>query len=191
MLERRFDNNVELGSLRVSLWPGIGANGTGLVLHRKDDPAGPPLITIESFSVSTGLMELLRPTPHIRSVRSEGLDGAPHIEVGEIDTNDAVLRILPRVPGKEPLLFNIHQLIVRTVARQSAYVICDHAAQYQTTRRDSFNRQLGVFEGISGIHADVRPDNRRSRSIAASLRDGTTVSDSKPEVSGRGPRRSN
>ena len=191
MLERRFDSNVELGSLRISLWPGIGATGTGLVLHRKDDPAGPPPITIKSFTVSTGLMELLRPTPHIHYVRLEGLeinvaahrdgrtglpaDGSPHIEVSEIDTDDALLRILPRVPGKEPLLFNIHQLTMRTVAR-------NQPMSFVTTLRNAKppgeihssgsvgpwqekdpgltpvagsytfeNANLGVFKGISGI----------------------------------------
>jgi hypothetical protein len=193
MLERRFDSNVELASLRVSLWPGIGATGTGLVLHRKDDPAGPPLIAIKSFSLSTGLMELLRPAPHIHSVRLDGLeitvaahhdgrtglaaDGGPHIEVGEIDTDDALLRILPRVPAKEPLLFNIHRLTMRTVARNQPMSFVTtlrnakppgeiHSAgnfgpwQEQdpglTPVSGSYtfeNANLGVFKGISGILA--------------------------------------
>ena len=192
MLQRRFESDVELGSLRISLLPGIGATGTNLVLHRKDDPSAPPLITIKSFSVSTGLLELLRPTPHIRSVRLYGLeinvgahhdeqigignpDGASHIEVGEIDTDDAVLRILPKQAGKDSLLFNIHQLTMRTVAR-------NQPMSFVTTLRNAkppgeihstgsfgpwqeedpgltpvsgsytFERaDLGVFKGISGI----------------------------------------
>lgn len=191
MLERRFDSNVELGSLRVSLWPGIGATGTGLVLRRKDDVSGPPLISIKSFKVSTGLIELLRSTPHIHNVRLEGLeinvaahhggrngvaaDGASHIDVGEIDTNDAVLRILPGMPGKEPLLFNIHQLTMRTAARNQPMsftaTLRNAKPPGEIRSTGSFgpwqerdpgltpvggsytfeNANLGVFKGISGI----------------------------------------
>jgi hypothetical protein len=59
-LSDRFQSKVELASLQVSVFPGIGVVGAGLTLHHKGRTDVPPLIRIDNFSFAIGLRGIFR-----------------------------------------------------------------------------------------------------------------------------------
>lgn len=72
-LNARFKSDVDLKSLHVSVFPRPAIIGQGLVLrhHGRTDVA--PLIQIESYSASAGLIGLFGSPMHLRTVDLEGL----------------------------------------------------------------------------------------------------------------------
>src|SRR4051794_20305108 len=54
-LSERFESNVELTALRVSLLPHVRVSGTGVVLRHKGRTDVPPLITVGSFTATASL----------------------------------------------------------------------------------------------------------------------------------------
>jgi hypothetical protein len=130
-LEERFDSEVDLGSLKVDLFPSFSAVGEGLVLRRKGQLHLPPLIEIRKFSAETGWMNLLRHPLHVGKVRLEGLQ--LHVPahksesenpntgkqgkqktlafvIDEIDADGTTLETLPKEAGKQPLHFDLYRL---------------------------------------------------------------------------------
>ncbi|HMD99740.1 MAG TPA: AsmA-like C-terminal region-containing protein [Terriglobia bacterium] len=135
-LRERFHCDVQLASFDVSVkMPWVRITGAGLVLR----PAGradlPPLIQVQKFSARAGLIELLRPTKHVGSVRLEGLwiqlpprgkhEGAPPsakppvkkgspgslaVVMDIITADQAQLDFLSSTPGRPPRSFEIHHL---------------------------------------------------------------------------------
>ena len=137
-LGERFDSEVQLESLTVSLLPRPRLSGRGLVLRHKHRTDVPPLVTIASFSGEAGLVGLLSAPLRVSNIRLEGLeinvppggmslnddkpedaddgdsDASPLI-VDHLQSERAVLRILRRKPGKAPRLFEIAQLDMKDV----------------------------------------------------------------------------
>ena len=74
-LEERLDSNVELQAFSVDLFPAVTVRGSGLTLRLRTvtDPAIPPLIQIESFTVHCGIINLLRRPRHFKHVTLEKL----------------------------------------------------------------------------------------------------------------------
>src|SRR4249920_2369305 len=143
-LEERLDSNVELKAFSVDLFPAVAVQGTGLTLRLRTvaDPAVPPLIQIESFTVHCGIIDLLRRPRHFKHVTLAGLvvnippggfkkGVAPSgqtvpvasgfsrkespIIVDELLADGALLRIIPRREGKAPKEFAIHALTMRSL----------------------------------------------------------------------------
>ena len=142
-LRARFDCDVQLATFDVSKqgrW--VRITGTGLALRPLGHPDLPPLIQVQKFSARAGLMELLRPTKHIDSVRLEGLwiqlpprgqhptasapaaktvkkgPAAPLLVVLDTMTADhAQLDLLSSTPGTPPRSFEIHQLTLYGAGR--------------------------------------------------------------------------
>src|SRR5687767_1186059 len=73
-LNERFASEVGLESLDVSVWPRPEVGGTGLTLRHNARTDVPPLITIDRFDASAGVMGLTRKPLHLGTVRLEGLD---------------------------------------------------------------------------------------------------------------------
>jgi hypothetical protein len=75
-LEERFDSDVELKTLSVSLslFPRITAIGEGLVLRHKHRTDIPPMIVIPRFTAYSNFLSLIGTPIHITSVRLEGLN---------------------------------------------------------------------------------------------------------------------
>ena len=139
-LGERFDSEVQLESLTVSLLPRPRLSGRGLVLRHKHRTDVPPLVTIASFSGEAGLVGLLSDPLRVSNIRLEGLeinvppggmslnnnepddaddtdndhDASPLI-VGHLQAERAVLRILRKKAGKTPRVFEIAQLDMRDV----------------------------------------------------------------------------
>ena len=74
-LEDRLDSSVELKAFSVDLFPAVTVRGSGLTLRLRTvaDPAVPPLIQIDSFTVHCGIVDLLRRPRRFKHVTLEGL----------------------------------------------------------------------------------------------------------------------
>jgi hypothetical protein len=136
LLEKRFDR-VQLESLEVRFAPGftllprIAATGSGLSVSLPDRADAPPFITMNEFEVEVGLLGLLADPIRVKSLELDELriqippkqpkesdsgsskgEPPPVFVIDELVADGAVLRILPRDQGKEPLQFDLHQLRV-------------------------------------------------------------------------------
>ncbi|HEX7361543.1 MAG TPA: AsmA-like C-terminal region-containing protein [Bryobacteraceae bacterium] len=144
-LEQRFDADIQLKSVDVSLWPEAKVAGTGLVIRHRGWADRAPLIRIGRFMAETDWGALILGHNHVRRVELQGLKihipprGASafketfshgeEVESGEpghdtthlqffIDTIQAEgtkLIIAPKVPGKSPLEFDIKNLTLHSV----------------------------------------------------------------------------
>jgi hypothetical protein len=74
-LEDRLDSRVELTAFSVDLFPAVTVRGSGLTIRLRTvtDPALPPLIAIESFTVHCGFVDLLRRPRRFKHVTLEKL----------------------------------------------------------------------------------------------------------------------
>lgn len=131
----RFDSRVELESLHVDT-PRMQVTGEGLALHYHDRADVPPLIRIERFSFNLGFLGIIHAPRHIKGAYVESMSitipprerhaavpfssrettkPLPHVLIDEIVCNNTDLVILPRKQGKDPLDFQIHDLVLQSV----------------------------------------------------------------------------
>lgn len=139
-LSQRFQSKVELAGLHVEVFPKITVVGTGLQLRHHNRTDIPPLIQIEKFSFQVGIAGLLRPTKHIDLVRLQHLvitmpprgpktakppkapddeqkkENVPDVVIDKIICDDTDLFTTPTQPGKEPLDWDIHNLVLDSVS---------------------------------------------------------------------------
>ncbi len=143
-LGERFDSEVQLESLTVSLLPRPRLSGRGLVLRHKHRTDVPPLVTIASFSGEAGLVGLLSDPMRVSNIHLEGLEinvppggmslnddkpddaddndnEASPLIVSNLRSERAVLRILRKKPGKTPRVFEIEQLDMKDVGADHAW----------------------------------------------------------------------
>ena len=73
-LNQRFDSQVALESLQVSVFPRPTVSGTGLALRYGGHPDVPPLFTVGAFEASARVWGLLGKPLHLKTVRVENLD---------------------------------------------------------------------------------------------------------------------
>ncbi len=133
-LSEHLDATVELESFQVSTFPALGITGDGLrVRHRKQPADSPPLIEVRHFYAESGLFGLLQRPRRFRTLTIEGLrinvppggldkhddeDGEKEADkqgpvlIDHLVSDDAVLQILSKRPGKDPKTFTIHHLHV-------------------------------------------------------------------------------
>lgn len=135
-IDQRFNGHAELDSLRISVFPRVSVSGDGLVLRTKEGETGPPLISIRHFSAEgspwgllakrvssvhlTGLSIVLPPggerpkleqKPENKPVEGKSKAG---FVIGRIVTDDAHLELLTDKPGKQPLQFEIKNLVMNS-----------------------------------------------------------------------------
>ena len=192
MLSAKFHADVELKEFHVYLFPGARIEGTGLVLRHEGRTDVPPLISIGEFSAEAGILGLLGKPWKIRQVKLKGLviQIPPKAErgkqdwskvrnspvlIGEIVSDDAELRLLPKSADKDPHVFAIHHLVMHSVgldrpAKFSAQLANavppgeidthgsfgpwspDDPGQTSLAAEYTFDKaDLGYFKGISGI----------------------------------------
>jgi uncharacterized protein involved in outer membrane biogenesis len=138
-LGERFDSEVELQTLRVSVLPRVRLDGTGVVLRHRGRRDVPPLITIAAFSAEANLWSLFGRPLRLARVRLDRLEinvpaGGVDLDDDEDDAQDkadpkpdepapqsplvvddllaerATLRILRSSPEKKPRIFEIVRL---------------------------------------------------------------------------------
>jgi uncharacterized protein involved in outer membrane biogenesis len=202
VLADRLDSEVQLDSLDLRVLPRLRAEGVGLTIRHKGRQDVPPLISVEKFAVEGNVFSLLG--RHISIVTLEGLNiqippgGAAAAIKGDgnktadqagadagsdkrayvIDnlvTTDAKLVIVPRMEGKAPKVWAIHDLRMRGVAFDRAMpfeaTLTNGIPPGEIVTRGSFGpwsrdepgetpldgtftfdeADLSVFNGISGI----------------------------------------
>ena len=135
MLRSRFDSDVEIGELHVTVLHGIFVSGKHLVLRHRGRTDVPPLLEIREFSGRMSLLSLFRKPWYIRRVDLKGL--AIHIPpkeeeepeprkkhrdipviVDELISDDGELDLIPRNPEKPIHQFLIHHLLMHSVGLQ-------------------------------------------------------------------------
>ncbi|MFY9528389.1 MAG: hypothetical protein WAR24_05725 [Candidatus Acidiferrales bacterium] len=146
-LSQRFHSEVELSSLRVEIFPRMGVTGEGLSLYYNGRKDLPPLIQIENFTFDLGILGIVRVPHEIQFIRVENMtitmppagEGRPHfpmksdpdsntskrsapqVLLREIEVTDTALVLLPKQAGKEPLEWNLHNLVLRDVGGGRAF----------------------------------------------------------------------
>jgi hypothetical protein len=141
-LAERLDAEVELNAFRVRFLPRVHAEGANLTIRHRGRRDVPPLISVKSFSVQAGLIEIWR--RRIAHVRLDGLEihippGGASIEgagtrdvdddedsdadaeviVTELVAADAKLVIIPRNKAKPPKTWEIHALRMESVSTRT------------------------------------------------------------------------
>ncbi|HEX8816661.1 MAG TPA: hypothetical protein VF753_14275 [Terriglobales bacterium] len=133
-LAARFKSKVELDAFHVSAYPVIRVSGSGLRIFGDSDPNShepgvQPIIAVQEFSFSSGLMSLFRSPMHINTVHLKGLqlnlppkqrwaemkritpkDAKISIIVDKFVSDTAELVINTDRPEKLPLEFSIERL---------------------------------------------------------------------------------
>lgn len=136
-LERRFDSEVTLEAIDVSLWPSPTLAGRGLVLRYQGRTDLPPLISVQRFSGRMGFAGML--TGYVEEVTVDGLEvtipprrrqdmpplggaggtdertGSGSPLIGRLTAGNTRLTVLPRDAGKTPRVFDIHSLELTSV----------------------------------------------------------------------------
>src|SRR4051812_28996587 len=139
-LSWRLDSNVELADLHVRVFPGLHADGGGLVIRRRGQTDAPPLITVKSFTVDTGVLALWR--KHVTYAALDGLDiqippsdersddGADAsaskessgdlalgrgVVIDTLDSSNSRLLLIPREKDRDPKLWTIRSLRMHNV----------------------------------------------------------------------------
>jgi hypothetical protein len=138
-LAARFDSQVELQSLHVATTPHMQVTGEGLTLRYHNRTDVPPLIQIARFSFNLGVLGIIHVPHHVRGVSVENMVitippsehnatpppkrpvPVPRVTFGEIVCNDTTLLILPKKADKDPLDFEIHDLVMRNVGDQKPF----------------------------------------------------------------------
>ena len=192
MLGEKFHADVELKEFHVYLFPGARIEGSGLALRHEGRTDVPPLISIGEFSAEAGILGLLGKPWKIGQVKLKGLviqippkgqRGKQNwskvrdmpVLIGEIVSDDAELRLLPKSADKDPHVFAIHHLVMHSVgldrpAQFTAQLTNavppgeiktkgsfgpwsgDDPGQTPLAAEYTFDKaDLGVFKGISGI----------------------------------------
>jgi hypothetical protein len=196
-LRQRFNSEVELDSLHVNVLPNMSVTGEGLSLRYHNRSDLPPMFHVARFSFNLGVLGVLRVPRHIAGVYVENLtitipprrEGKnrqpageddqrgliPSIIVDEIVCNDTDLVIVPRKAGKDPLDFDIHDLVLKSVGAEKPFDfrgnLTNAKPQGEISTNGSFgpwdrdepgdtpvsgsyqftNADLGPFPGIAGI----------------------------------------
>src|SRR6202022_3107962 len=140
-LSARFDSQVELQSLHVETTPRMQVTGEGLTLRYRNRTDVPPVIQIARFSFNLGFLGIIHVPRHVKGVYVENMvitipprapkaappppprqsAPVPRVIFSEIVCNDTSLIILPKKAGKDPLEFDIHDLVMKNVGNQKPF----------------------------------------------------------------------
>src|SRR6266404_3265818 len=136
-LSSRFDSQVELQSLHVETTPRMQVTGEGLTLRYRNRTDVPPLIQIARFSFNLGVLGIIHVPRHVKGVYVENMiitippsdpnapaqksAAVPRVIFNEIVCNDTTLIILPKKANKDPLDFEIHDLVLNNVGNQKPF----------------------------------------------------------------------
>ena len=132
LLREKFHAEVELKEFHAYLFPGARIEGSGLVLRHEGRTDIPPLISIREFSAQAGILGLPWKPWKVDQVTLKGLviqippkedRGSQNwpkaknlpVLIGEIVSDDAELRMLPKSADKDPHVFAIHHLVMHSV----------------------------------------------------------------------------
>ncbi len=140
-MAHEYKSKVELAAFRVTIpFPLVQCEGENLALHFQGREDLPPLIAVKQFTLRTSLWGLLRNSRRIAYLKLDGFqisipprdgqsDGGASkrfvskfrtARFDEIVSENAVLKILTRKPGKSPLEFDIRDLRLKSSTADGA-----------------------------------------------------------------------
>jgi hypothetical protein len=211
-LSRHFKSAIELESLSVRVWPMVSVTGAGLIVHFHNRLDVPPMFQVKEFSFNLGLSSLFRAEHHISSVMLRNMvitipprekksqveepvpspkQLPPEVVVDRIVCDDTLLLILSKKPGKDPLDFDIHDLVLTSVgpgqpfnfhgnltnAKPKGNIVtvgsfgpwnADEPGDSPVSGKYAFtNADLGPFPGIQGILSSTGKYDGQLNSIHA------------------------
>jgi len=138
-LQQRFNSEVELEELHVNILPQMGVDGEGLSIRYHNRRDLPPMFHIQKFSFNLGFLGILRAPRHIAGIYVENMtitipprgekkepkhpskNPLPSVIVDEIVCNDTDLVMVPKTEGKDPLDFDIHDLVLKSVGQDKPF----------------------------------------------------------------------
>lgn len=129
-LSEKFDADVAIAEMSITLVPRLSIVGRGLTLTRRTDTASGPFVTLENFSVGGTPLALFNRHVDVVSVdgfevrlKKGNLKGTKDrrlpkhdVSIGEISVRNGVLLILPRNPEKLPLQFDLERVTLEDFA---------------------------------------------------------------------------
>ncbi|HEY2459205.1 MAG TPA: hypothetical protein VGI16_00270 [Candidatus Acidoferrum sp.] len=139
-LRTRFDSEVELQSLHVTIAPLMSVTGEELTVRYHNRTDLPPMFHVKKFSFNLGVLGVLRAPRHISGIHVDTLTitippkgerkpppepkqphAAPKVVVDQIVCTETELDILPKKAGKDPLDFDIHDLVLTSVGANKPF----------------------------------------------------------------------
>jgi hypothetical protein len=134
-LEERFQSDVEIGSLSISVFPRVAVSVQKVTLRHRRRIDVPPLFAVEQITADATILGLLRSPKRVTRVHITGLtiqtppkrerENPPEesreprkslentVVIDEVTAADTLLRTLPRDPRKIAREFRIHDIVVR------------------------------------------------------------------------------
>jgi hypothetical protein len=160
--------------------------GEGLTLRYRNRTDVPPLIQIARFSFNLGVLGVIHVPRHVKGVYVENMtitippsdpnappplaqqSAVPRVLFKEIVCNDTTLIILPKKAGKDPLDFEIHDLVLNNVGNQKPFnfhgTLTNAKPKGEIATRGTFgpwNAEDPAFTPVSGSYsfdnADLDP----------------------------------
>ncbi len=136
ILRERYQADVQLQALQLSLFPRIHVTGEGLVLYMRGRTDLPPLISVDKFTINTGFSDVLTgprrvnrlildglkitvsrvpPTPNQRLLDKKGRPKKiPSFVIDEVIADGTTLTVIPLDPQKDPLVFELRKLTLHS-----------------------------------------------------------------------------
>jgi hypothetical protein len=136
-LSDKFDAEVAIAEMSISVVPRLSIQGRGLTLTKREDVASGPFVTLERFEVKGTALALLR--RHLDAVSVDGFEFRVRksavrgnkarrlprhdVSIDRIDVSNGTLLILPNNPEKLPLQFDLAQVTLEDFGfdRSSSY----------------------------------------------------------------------
>ncbi len=200
-LQQHYQADVEIQNLHVTLIPEFYATADNFVLPNRRGGKVPPLITVKHLTIRANFLELLRTPVHLSQVNLEGMEikvapkqppqNSPasqkpkhhthfaNFVIDRVEANGTMLYILRKDPSREPMLFELRQLalrsagigqpmtftadltnptppgIIHTKGRFGPWNFDEPSATKVDGNYDFQHADLSVFNGISGILSSV------------------------------------
>lgn len=149
LVSARFDSDIEVGDVAISLFPKPAAELHNIRFFHKGRRDVPPLIQAKQVKVSTAFWNIVRSPIHIGDVWLEGLliqvppkelrsksdngvdkndtqsagdneSSASRIIVDVIHADGAELRLIPKEAYKEPMIFEMRELRLTSAGKKQA-----------------------------------------------------------------------
>jgi hypothetical protein len=182
-LQQRFNSEVELESLHVKLFPDMSVTGEGLSLRYHNRSDLPPMFRVQRFSFSLGVMGILRAPRHIAGVYVENMvitipprgekrppqekkrRNVPNVIIDKMVVNDTDLVMIPKKEGKEPLDFDIHDLMLKSVGADKPFDFHGNLTNAKPVGEIATKGQFGPWNadepgdtGVSGAYEFTNAD---------------------------------
>ena len=172
ILRARYQADVQLQALQLSLFPRIHAVGEGLVLYMRGRTDLPPLVSIDKFTLNTDFSDVLTgprrvdrlvleglkitvtrvaPTPNQPPVDKKGRPKKiPSFVIGEVVADGTTLTVVPLDPQKNPLVFELRKLTLHSAGP-------NQPMQYKTSMTNALPPGLIEAHGTFGPWQAAEP----------------------------------